>query len=112
MASVWSRPSQRRTSSTAVASRCTVDRRVWRIGRRWRTALEIFHRPTAASFFFQPFLADETEFGQAIAQGLQFDGGLARVRVGDAAGEQIGVIGEDVDALAATGNAKRKTVRG
>ena len=46
------------------------------------------------------FLADETELGQVIAQCLQFDGGLAFVRIGDAAGQQIGVIGEDLDALA------------
>ena len=54
--------------------------------------------------FFQPFFGDETELGQAIAEGLQLDSGLARVRISDAAGEQIGVIGEDVDTLAATGN--------
>ena len=54
------------------------------------------------------FLADEAEFGQVIAQALQFDGGLALVRIRDAAGEQIGVIGEDVDALAATGNGNVK----
>jgi len=35
---------------------------------------------------------------------LEFDGGFAFVRMGDAAGEQFGVIGEDMDALAATGN--------
>jgi hypothetical protein len=46
----------------------------------------------------------ETEPGQVIAQTLEFDGGLAFVRIGDAAGEQVGVVGEDVDALAAPGN--------
>jgi len=61
------------------------------------------------SLFFQPFLpGNETELGQAIAEGLQFDGGLAFVRIPDAAGEQIGVISEDVDALTATGNGNVK----
>ena len=30
-------------------------------------------------FLFQPFLADETELGQVIAEGLEFDGSLALV---------------------------------
>jgi hypothetical protein len=55
-------------------------------GGRWRLVAVRKH-------FFQPFLGDETEFGQTVAEGLQFDSGLARVRVGDAAGEQIGVAG-------------------
>ncbi len=70
-------------------------------GGRWRLVAVRKH-------FFQPFLGDETELGQAIAEGLQFDSGLACVRVGDAACEQVGVIGEDVDALTATGNGNVK----
>ena len=48
--------------------------------------------------------AVETELGQVIAQRLQFDGGLAFVRISDAAGEQFGIIGENVDTFAATRN--------
>ena len=60
------------------------------------------------SFFFQPFFPNETELGQAVAEGLQFDSGLARVRIRNPPGEQIGVIGEDVDAFPATGNGNVK----
>jgi len=39
--------------------------------------------------------------GQVIAQRLQLNGGLALVRIRDPAGEQLRIIGEDMDALAA-----------
>ena len=35
---------------------------------------------------------------------MEFDGGFALVGVGDAAGQQVSIIGEDVDAFAASGN--------
>ena len=55
-------------------------------------------------FFLEPIRAAETEFGQLLAEGHQLDGGLAFMRIGDTAGEQIGVIGEDVAAFAAAGD--------
>ncbi len=62
--------------------------------------MRIFHQWRRS--FFRFLTGEETELGQAVAEGLQFDGGLARVRIRDAAGEQIGVIGEDMAAFAAT----------
>ncbi len=49
-------------------------------------------------------LSQETEFGQVIAQALEFDGSLAFVRIGDATREQFGVIGEHMDTLAPARN--------
>ena len=51
---------------------------------------------------------DEAELGEVVAQRLQLDSGLAFVRIGDTAGEQFGIIGENVDALAATRNGNVK----
>jgi hypothetical protein len=74
---------------------------------------KILHR-WRGGFFLPPSSGDETEFSQVIAQGLQFNGSFAFVRIGNAACEQIGVIRKDMDALTTTGNADVKlfTVHG
>jgi putative addiction module component (TIGR02574 family) len=43
-------------------------------------------------FLLQLSAGEKAEFGQVVTQGLQFDGGLAFVRVGDGAGEQIAAL--------------------
>ena len=48
-----------------------------------------------------PWMDARRDFAKILlAEGHQLDGGLAFMRIGDAAGQQIGVIGEDVTAFA------------
>ena len=58
-----------------MASRCTVDSRVWRIGRRWAYGAGVSTTGTAV-FSSSRSVRDETKFGQAVAEGLQLDSGL------------------------------------
>ncbi len=52
----------------------------------------------------------EPMFGQLVAQALQLKGSLARVGVLNATGEQIGIIGEDLDAFPRPRNPHIKTL--